>query len=285
MREEKNLKKYDLTKVHEANLKMLVEIDRICKKYKIKYCLDSGSLLGAIRHGGFIPWDDDADVMFTRKNYEKFAKVVRRELPEGMTFVEPNEYHGGKAFYDFASRILYDKSQKFEESGKMAFYDDKISKLCVDIFVADDLPAGKLAKKITKFLHCVVYGLALGHRYKINYSDYKGIMKLFVFVLSNIGKLIPFPVTYKMWKALCVKDRSKKAKKCFYSTYAPDYYYVEVEKKWVEHVLRAAFEEEALLIPSEWEGYLTQVYGDYLKLPPKAKRIPEHSDMEIRIDE
>ena len=105
-------KTYDLSKVHEANLKLLKEIDRICQKYKIKYALDSGTLLGAIRHGGFIPWDDDVDVVMTRANYEMFAKVVRRELTEGMTFVEPNQYHNGEAFFDFVPRILYDKSQK-----------------------------------------------------------------------------------------------------------------------------------------------------------------------------
>ena len=130
-------KSFDLTKVHEVNLKLLKEIDRICRKYKIKYALDSGTLLGAVRHGGFIPWDDDVDVMFTRKNYEMFAKVVRRELPEDMSFVEPNEYHGGKAFYDFISRVTYNKSQKFEDSGKMEFYDDKISRLNVDLFIVD----------------------------------------------------------------------------------------------------------------------------------------------------
>ena len=86
--------KYDLSGVHAVNLKLLKEIDRICRKYKIKYALDSGTLLGAIRHGGFIPWDDDVDVVFTRANYEMFKKVARRELPEGMSFVEPDEYHG-----------------------------------------------------------------------------------------------------------------------------------------------------------------------------------------------
>ena len=195
--------KYDLSGVHAVNLKLLKEIDRICRKYKIKYALDSGTLLGAIRHGGFIPWDDDVDVVFTRANYEMFKKVARRELPEGMSFVEPDEYHGGKAFYDFVSRVTYDKSQKFEDSGKMAFYDDKITRLNVDLFILDPLPDKAIPKKITKFLHCVVYGLALGHRWKIQLSDYKGIMKLFVAVLSAVGRLIPLPVIYKLWKALC----------------------------------------------------------------------------------
>ncbi len=108
--------------------------------------------LAPVRHGGFIPWDDDVDVMFTRKNYEMFAKVVRRELPEDMSFVEPNEYHGGKAFYDFISRVTYNKSQKFEDSGKMEFYDDKISRLNVDLFIVDGLPAGKIAKEAHKAL-------------------------------------------------------------------------------------------------------------------------------------
>ena len=73
-------KKDELAAVHEANLKILKEIDRICRKYGISYLIDSGTLLGAVRHQGFIPWDDDADVSFTRENYEKFAKVVIRAV-------------------------------------------------------------------------------------------------------------------------------------------------------------------------------------------------------------
>ena len=77
-------KNFDLTAVHQANLKMLKEIDRICRKHQIQYMLDAGTLLGAVRHKGFIPWDDDVDLVFTRENYERFAQVVRKELPEGM---------------------------------------------------------------------------------------------------------------------------------------------------------------------------------------------------------
>ena len=280
---ENETKSYDLSKVHEVNLKLLKEIDRICRKYKIKYALDAGTLLGAIRHGGFIPWDDDVDIVMTRKNYEMFAKVVRRELAEGMTFVEPNEYHNGEAFFDFVPRILYDKSQKFAESEKMAFYDDKISKLWVDIFILDALPGGKIAKPMTKLAHCVVYGLALGHCYQINYSDYQGVMKLFVGVLSNIGKLVPFPVVYTMWNMLCRMNMKKDTPLYFYTNYAPNWYYVEMERAWDDQVKRVPFENTELCIPEGWEQCLTQLYGDYMKLPPKEKQVPEHSDMEIKI--
>ena len=278
-------KTYDLSKVHAVNLKLLKEVDRICRKYKIKYALDAGTLLGAIRHGGFIPWDDDVDVVMTRANYEKFLKVVRRELPEGMTFAEPDSYNNGKAFYDFVSRIMYDKSQKRVDSRQMEFYDDKLTKLWVDIFVLDALPEGKISKPVTKLMHCVVYGLALGHRYEIQYSDYQGIMKLFVGVLSNIGKLIPFKVTYKIWKWLCVKDAKRKTSLYFYSNYPPNYLYVEMKKEENDNVKTVPFENEEFYIPEGWEHCLVQLYGDYMKLPPVEKQVPDHSDMEIIIYE
>ena len=60
---------YDMSGVHSANLKILKEVDRICRMYKIRYGLDAGTLIGAVRHHGFIPWDDDADVYFTRSQY------------------------------------------------------------------------------------------------------------------------------------------------------------------------------------------------------------------------
>lgn len=75
-------KTFDLTRVHETNLKMLKEIDRICRKYKIKYALDAGTLLGAVRHQGFIPWDDDMDIVMFRDDYERFQAIAPQEFTE-----------------------------------------------------------------------------------------------------------------------------------------------------------------------------------------------------------
>ena len=70
------MENYDLTKVHEANLAILKEIDRICRKYRIKYVLDAGTFWSRAPQGLY-PWDDDADVAFTRPNYDAFLKVVK----------------------------------------------------------------------------------------------------------------------------------------------------------------------------------------------------------------
>lgn len=70
-----------LNDIQQILLGFLLEVDRICKKHNIKYFLGGGSLLGAVRHKGFIPWDDDADVMMLRKDYDRFLSVLPNELP------------------------------------------------------------------------------------------------------------------------------------------------------------------------------------------------------------
>ena len=116
---------YGLQAVQEANLRILKEIHRICEKYRISYALDSGTLLGAIRHGGFIPWDDDADIVMTRNHWEAFRKVAPRELPEGMKLLFPDSFQGGRRFYDFTPRIIYEYSRRRKPDAETAFYEEK----------------------------------------------------------------------------------------------------------------------------------------------------------------
>ena len=80
MGEKIKLSKKDLRNLQLIELEMIVEVDRICRKNHIKYTLDGGTMLGAVRHKGFIPWDDDADIVFTRHEYAKFYRACKRDL-------------------------------------------------------------------------------------------------------------------------------------------------------------------------------------------------------------
>ncbi len=274
---------YNLTQVHQASLKILKEIDRICRKYGIKYVLDSGTLIGAVRHGGFIPWDDDADVAFTRENYEKFIKVVRKELPKGMKLLEPYELRGGKAFYDFTPRILYLNSKTHDDDELMTYYDGRLNHLWVDLFIMDEQPENKAAAGWTKFLHTVIYGLAMGHRYKIEYSKYGLIGKLGVGILANTGRLIPMKTLFRWQRYVALKDRKGRSSLLYYSNYQPDYLYVTVRKEWSEETVDMPFEDTLFMTPKGSHQVLTEVYGDYMQMPPEEKRVPTHSDIEIQV--
>ena len=277
-------KEYDLKAVHQANLKILKEIDRICRKHGIQYMLDAGTRLGAVRHKGFIPWDDDGDVAFTRENYERFARVVRRELPEGMEFLEPRQLGGGNAFYDFTPRILYLNSQTHEDQEEMKFYGGKLNHLWVDLFIQDTLPENKMAASLTKLLQTGIYGLAMGHRYRLDYSKYNLASKALVGVLAAIGKHIPMKTIRRLQRAVAVKDNKSKSRLRYYSNYQPDFLYVTVEKEWCDEVVDLPFEDTVLMAPKGWHQVWTWIYGDYKKLPPKEKRVPSHSSIEIKVE-
>ena len=274
---------YDMSRVHQANLTILKEIDRICRKYNIKYMLDAGTLIGAVRHKGFIPWDDDADVAFTRNQYDAFMKVVKRELPQGLELVEPDSFRNGKGFYDFTARIIYKNSRCHEDSPQMRFYEGKLNHLWVDLFIIDKLPAGKSAAAMTRFLHKAVYGLAMGHRYHLDFKKYSLPHKIFVGGLAAVGRLIPMRAIFAMQRAVALKDRHSKGSLRYYSNYQPDFLYVTVEKDWCDQVVDMDFEDTRLMAPAGWHEILTEVYGDYMTPPPKEQQVPTHSGREIEV--
>ena len=274
---------YDMSKVHAASLKILKEIDRICRKYKIRYALDAGTLIGAVRHKGFIPWDDDADVVFLHSQYEAFVKVAGRELPDTMELLLPDSYRDGRAFFDFTPRIIYKNSRCHQDSPEMNFYGGKLNHIWVDLFILDKLPASPAGAAATRFVHKAIYGLAMGHRPGLDFKKYSLIHKIFVGGLAGVGRFIPLRLIFAMQRAAALKDRRSRGTRWYYSNYQPDYLYVTLEGSWCEAVEDAAFEDAQLMIPKGWHEVLTEVYGDYMQLPPEEKRVPTHSSQQIEI--
>ena len=275
----------DLKKVHETELKILKEIDRICRKYRIKYMMDAGTLLGAVRHKGFIPWDDDADLVFTRRNYEAFLKVVRRELPDTMELITPDSFAKGTRFFDFTARIIYKRSKVHEDSAEMAFYEGRLNHLWVDLFILDELPECKYCAAATLLAQKTIYGMAMGHRRALDYSKYSTFHKLAVGGLATVGRLIPMKALFVLQRMVSLMSHKSGSRLRYYSNYQPDYLYVTLQKEWCENIVDLDFEDTKLMAPKNWDDVLTWIYGDYMTPPPEDKRVPLHSSMQILVDE
>ncbi len=183
---------------------MLDEVDRICKAHGIRYYLHGGTLLGAARHKDFIPWDDDIDIIMPRKEYEKLKKAFIKEADKRFLFIADDGYD---QFFDFISKIA-DTSVSYAKTsyGDEDFYEGRFSHPTLDFFVLDDAGKGHKWQLIRlKFL----YSLAMGHRKHIDYDKFKGPMKAVAFVLTRIGKLIPYKKIVKAYHQVSMEEDAK----------------------------------------------------------------------------
>lgn len=242
-------KKYNpdgsLLRSHQLRmLEMLLEIDRICKKYKIQYWLSSGTLLGAIRHNGFIPWDDDLDIEMLREDYIRLIKVLPYELSSKYTLQDENS----DKFYFYHYAKIRDKFSILNEQNG---YDRKLRHkgIYIDIFYIEKHPVWlhNLSLKTT------------GHMYKIwrcSKNDESSIKR--VRIIYDTNKKIIYP----LFRLFC---RLFKVKTYVWGMGIPFYSKRDIQDLFplTDH----NFENYSFPVPHNSDGYLHRMYGDYMKLP------------------
>lgn len=269
-----------LEKLHEVSMLLLKKADSVMKENKIGYMLDAGTLLGAIRHKGFIPWDDDADICMMREEYDRFLKIAPPLLDGDFDFILPG-LKGDDKFYDFVPKITYKKICVAQAGLDDVFYGGKYSNPALDIFVIDKVPDSKIGQMLHTKLLVLLYGLAMGHRREIDYSKYSKAEAAVIFALSHIGKLIPLHAIAKAYDSVS-KMFAKKDKKWVMSTHsAMDHFGDCYEYEWYKKSTVAEFEGEQFPIPFGFDGILTKHYKDYMTLPDEDKRVPKHLNFDI----
>ncbi len=277
----------NLEKAQRINLILLQEIDRVCKKYSLNYYLICGGLLGAVRHHGFIPWDDDVDIAMTRKDYEILRKIAKDEWKgSDFLFVRHNDMKHG-AWLDFFDRLVYMKEEvplKTFEKIRGKGRKDIDNHVPLDIYVLDHAPDDE--KKFRRMYLAIqgLYGLAMGHRAYVDFTEYEKQdpkLQKQIKALVSCGKWMPLWLIEFAYEKICRLYENKPGNDYFTSNGFIFCIPMRHKREWFAETTELNIYEHKFKCPKMYHEYLTFFYKDYMRLPPEDKRKPDHVIMQI----
>ena len=272
--EEYRLNDETVKKLQSVLLNILVDFKTVCDRYEIDYSLSYGSVLGAIRHQGFIPWDDDVDVMMRREEYERFREVFKRELSDKYELVEPlSDPH-------YVSKMvkIYKKGTTFVEISTAGVGGPDM--IFIDLFLIDNVPAPgfwRFLKKNTFELLFKAASVCIDYRYpsppilekcKTNreLKRYYSLRRTLGFFFTCLGGM-PFYL-----RACESMARQKKKTGWLGIPSDGDLSVAVFPAKVLTELTTAMFCGYEMKIPKDYDTYLRTIYGDYMQIPPPEKR-------------
>lgn len=245
-------------------LPILDELDRLAKKHGLQYFITAGTLLGAVRHGGFIPWDDDIDVVMTTKDYKKLAKLAKTELSEGFFFQDERSEKGYPFFF---GKIRKDGAEVREEI--LDVFDIHKGRY-IDIFPLSKCPKNpflaNLMFKLVRFYNVAIVSknnpaFTLGYTKKAARLAFRLVSRL---PSGFIKWLRRFTVGF--FGIFCSGKRL--------ATVAGNHGYPRetYDAKWFEESVMLTFEGKEYPAPKQWHSLLSSMYGDYMTPPDENDR-------------
>ncbi len=250
-----------LRQLQLTELELLKEVDRICKKCDIHYNIIAGTLLGAVRHGGFIPWDDDADVALLRSEYEKFRKACKTELDK--TRFEFQDHRNTRG-YRWGYGKLRMKNTLFlrEYQEHMPYFQG----VFIDVFPLDYVPDNYVFRSIHNF-ECFVYR-------KFFWSEVgriadKSAFKRFIFTLMSKVPERTLKNSFNRFIKWSDRRKTEWVRILTFPTPNKEYGYL---RKWYENSADIEFENVVFPGIEDYKEYLSFKFGNYMELPPEEQR-------------
>ena len=261
------LTREDLRQAQKIMLYIMKRIHAVCVEHNIKYWLDYGTLLGAIRHDGFIPWDDDMDICMMREDYEKFCKIAPEALGEEF-FLQTKSTEPDFCFEFGKVRLKNTIWMEREWINTPLNYKG----IFVDIFPIESFPESKLQTSFLTY-SAIFYNILLARKAH-NIHSKKIIKEIVLRILSafTTRKILLgwFEKTVKNLKKL--KNTSSKVSKLF-GTSMTNW----TDKATLEEVVLKKFEDSEFFIPKNYDARLTEIFGNYMQLPPENKQYGHHN--------
>lgn len=256
----------ELRKSQYVMLRLLKIIDDICQQNGIQYFLISGSLLGAVRHRGFIPWDDDLDVAMMREDYNKFLEVCKSQLPDSC-FLQTRKTDPHYKVYHVPCKLRDTHSLLIEEGNEK-------SKACQGIYI-DIFPFDKHAPD----MDLVKRDLNLWRKFIVlqKYTKKHGRNKLhacLLYLVKSMAILLLHVYFLKAEKRIAYNELHYKDN--YKITPGFDLYWSLTnvfEKDDIFPLVKLKFEDGDFFVPRRYDKVLSLIYGDYMKLPPIEKRM------------
>lgn len=251
-----------LRKLQMTELEMVTEVDRICRKHNIQYSLDGGTLLGAIRHNGFIPWDDDADIIMLREEYEKFYEACKKELDAERFFLQ--DYRTDEHYLWGYAKMRRNNTTFLREGQEHVKCHTGV---CIDIFYCDNVPDNLLLRKL-HFFYC--YCIRKGQYSTVGRKVEKSLfLRAWYFLVSRI----PRNFWFRQLEFLADKTNRKKTMLVRHVTYPmPKSCRYGIPQKFFEEHIEKDFEGHLFKVFKQYDEYLKMLYGDYMVLPSPANR-------------
>lgn len=253
-----------LSHLQDVELMILKDFVTICEDNDIEYYLIYGTQIGAIRHQGFIPWDDDIDIILFREDYEKFLKVMEENPSEKYTIFDSR--YNSEYFFQFG-RISLNETYWAE------YWDDQVSfklGIHIDLFILDNLPDNKLKRRIY-LQHCFIssrfYSLSV-----LKFYNYSKIVNLALNITHGLLNLFGLNDKYfqKRLLKLFTKYESSSGQ---YVTDLTLRERVVFKRDDYKPPKKVKFEDCIFDIPNNDDNTLIPIYGDYMQLPPEEERV------------
>lgn len=257
-----------LEKLHEILYGILCAVDDACAAEGVYYMLGGGTMLGAIRHKGFIPWDDDADICLWYEDYPAFKKALEKHLPDYYRLQEPEDI--SPLFYDFVPRIQDTRYHWHEPTEVDLKYENKQNYVCVDVFFASPSANTAMGIKWQALRHTIVYGLAMGHRVEVHDEKYTPLQKLATKALGGLGKMMPMAFIHQLQHKLSQKKNRNRYKYCKISNDLPKYFSLPYETVWFDVTVQVPFCDRMMPVQRGFHEKMTLQYGNYME-PPKSR--------------
>ena len=254
----------EINHLHDVELMILKDVVELLDKHDLKYYMYGGSLLGTIRHQGFIPWDDDIDIIFFREDFDKALDILNNELSDKYELVQMNYVED--CFSCFAKVSV--KNTTF--SRWYTFYTNFDLGIHIDLFVLDNIPKSDFLGKLHNKLYVFCYQFVINSCIRMDmYTKFRTKLHHAFHDFLNF-----IPINRKTWKKLLTKEMT------FFSYKETERVtdcvnlagYMAYQRDDFEPALKAKFEDFEVKIPKNYDKILTQIYGDYMKVPPKEDR-------------